>query len=183
MSRIGKQPITIPTGVEVKISGASVAVKGPKGSLDLTARSEVGVAIDDDGKNVVVTRERNSRAARAYHGLTRALIQNMVTGVSAGFSKTLEIHGVGYNAKMEGKKLRLNIGFCHPVFFDVPEGLTVECPKNTVIVVSGCDRQAVGQLTAKVRAVRPPEPYNAKGIRYLGEYIQRKAGKSFVSGD
>jgi len=181
MSRIGKQPIKIPAGVDVKVDGAAVAVKGPKGTLGLTVRQEVGVALD--GPEVVVTRERNSRQARAFHGMTRALIQNMVTGVSEGFSKKLEIHGVGYNAKKEGEQLRLAIGFCHPVFFDVPEGLTVECPTNTTIVISGCDRQAVGQLAAKIRAVRPPEPYNAKGIRYEGEKIQRKAGKSFVSGD
>jgi large subunit ribosomal protein L6 len=131
----------------------------------------------------VVERRLNSHPARAFHGMTRALIQNMVTGVSEGFRKKLEIHGVGYNAKIQGKSLRLQIGFCHPVDFDLPEGISVECPTNTSIVITGCDRQVVGQFAATVRAIRPPEPYNAKGIRYEGEYIQRKAGKSFVSGD
>jgi large subunit ribosomal protein L6 len=146
-------------------------------------RPEVAVAKSEDGSSLVVERRSNSRPARAFHGMTRALLQNMVTGVSEGFTKKLEIHGVGYNARVQGRDLRLAIGFCHPVDFEIPEGLTVECPTNVSIVISGCDRQQVGQFAAKVRAIRPPEPYNAKGIRYEGEYIQRKAGKSFVSSD
>jgi large subunit ribosomal protein L6 len=183
MSRIGKKPVGVPAGVEVRLQGGSVAVKGPKGELDLRLRSEVAVEQSEDGKQLLVTRTVNSRSARAYHGLTRALVNNMVVGVSEGFTKKLEIHGVGYNARVQGKALRLQIGFCHPVDFDIPAGLTVECPTNVKITITGCDKQAVGQFAAKVRAIRPPEPYNAKGIRYEGEYIQRKAGKSFVSSD
>ena len=184
MSRIGKQPVSIPSGVEIRFEGDSVAVKGPKGELDIRLRPEVAVEMGDEGKTLVVGRKRETRAARAFHGMTRALINNMVVGVSEGFRKKLEIHGVGYNARLQGSSvLRLQIGFCHPVDFDIPEGLAVECPTNTSIVITGCDRQMVGQFAAKVRAIRPPEPYNAKGIRYEGEHIQRKAGKSFVTSD
>jgi large subunit ribosomal protein L6 len=183
MSRIGKKPVRLPAGVEVRLESGSVAVKGPKGELDLELRPEVDVAKSEDGQSLLVERKSDSRPARAFHGMTRALVRNMVVGVSEGFTKKLEIHGVGYNARVQGRTLRLAIGFCHPVDFDIPEGLTVECPTNTSIVVTGCDKQGVGQFAAKVRAIRPPEPYNAKGIRYEGEYIQRKAGKSFVSSD
>ena len=183
MSRIGKKPVNLPAGVEVRLESGSVAVKGPKGELDLQLRPEVGVAKSEDGQALVIERKSNSRPARAFHGLTRALVQNMVVGVSEGFTKKLEIHGVGYNARIQGSSLRLAIGFCHPVDFDIPEGINLECPTNTSVVIQGCDKQVVGQFAAKVRAIRPPEPYNAKGIRYEGEYIQRKAGKSFVSSD
>jgi large subunit ribosomal protein L6 len=183
MSRIGKKPVNVPAGVDVTLEGDKVAVKGPKGQLDLRLRPEVAVEASEDGKALSITRTVENRSARAFHGLTRALVSNMVVGVSEGFTKKLEIHGVGYNAKVQGNALRLQIGFCHPVDFEIPEGLEVECPTNTTIVVSGCDKQEVGQFAAKVRAIRPPEPYNAKGIRYEGEQIQRKAGKSFVSSD
>ena len=183
MSRIGKKPVNLPAGVDVSLDGNRFAVKGPKGQLDLRLRPEVAVQKSDDGSTLNVERTVETRAARAYHGLTRALVNNMVVGVSEGFVKKLEIHGVGYNAKVQGQSLRLQIGFCHPVDFEIPAGLTIECPTNTSIVVTGCDKQEVGQFAAKVRAIRPPEPYNAKGIRYEGEQIQRKAGKSFVSSD
>ena len=183
MSRIGKKPVNLPAGVEVRLESGSVAVKGPKGELDLTLRPEVGVAKSEDGQSLLVERKNDSRPARAFHGLTRALVKNMVVGVSEGFVKKLEIYGVGYNARVQGRSVRLAIGFCHPVDFDIPDGLVVECPTNTSVVINGCDKQAVGQFAAKIRAIRPPEPYNAKGIRYEGEYIQRKAGKSFVSSD
>ena len=183
MSRIGKKPVEIPAGVDIRLEGDSLAVKGPKGELGLRLRSEVAVEQSEDGKSLSITRTVENRAARAYHGLTRALVSNMVVGVTNGFAKKLEIHGVGYNARVQGSSLRLQIGFCHPVDFDIPDGLTLECPTNVSIVISGCDKQVVGQFAAKVRAIRPPEPYNAKGIRYEGEYIQRKAGKSFVSSD
>jgi large subunit ribosomal protein L6 len=183
MSRIGKQPVSLPAGVQVRLDGDTVAVKGPKGQLDLRLRPEVSVEMGEGGKSVRVLRKVETRPARAFHGMTRALINNMVVGVSAGFMKRLEIVGVGYNARVQGKNLRLQIGFCHPVEFEIPKGLTIECPTNTSIVITGCDRQQVGQFAARVRDVRPPEPYNAKGIRYEGETIQRKAGKSFVSSD
>ena len=181
MSRIGNQPINVPAGVDVNLQAGSVTVKGPKGQLDMDLRPEVELELGEDGRVLTVKRKRENRSSRAFHGMTRALVNNMVVGVSTGFSKKLEIVGVGYNARIQGSALRLQIGFCHPVDFEIPKGLTVECPTNVSIVISGCDRQQVGQFAAKVRAIRPPEPYNAKGIRYEGEYIQRKAGKSFVT--
>ncbi|HED64628.1 MAG TPA: 50S ribosomal protein L6 [Planctomycetes bacterium] len=181
MSRIGRLPIEIPSGVDVAASGKVVTVKGPKGSLDMTIRPEIDVEIKD--REVVVSPNGAGapRDARAYHGMTRALLHNMVVGVSKGFEKTLDIIGVGWNAQAQGKKLTLNIGFCHPVEFDLPDGIEVETPKPTQIVVRGADRQAVGQFAAVVRAVRPPEPYKGKGIRYTDEQVRRKQGKSFGS--
>jgi len=181
MSRIGNQPITLPGGVSFDLKGRDVAVKGPKGDLALTLRPEIDVTVEDGTVNVTPNGHGSARTARAFHGLTRALLSNMVVGVSEGFSKHLEIIGVGWNAKVQGKQLVLNIGFCHPVEFDVPAGLTVECTNPTHITVSGADKQAVGQLCARVRKVRPPEPYKGKGIRYKGEVVRRKAGKSFGS--
>ncbi|MDG1500935.1 MAG: 50S ribosomal protein L6 [Planctomycetota bacterium] len=181
MSRIGKAPITLPSGVSLDLKGREVAVKGPKGNLSLTLRPEIDLTIDGP----TVTLEPNGsgapRAARAFHGMTRALVHNMVEGVSTGWSKTLDIIGVGWNAKVQGQKLTLNIGFCHPVDFDVASDLKVECPTATQIVITGPDKQAVGQLAARIRKVRPPEPYKGKGIRYKGEVVRRKAGKSFGS--
>jgi len=181
MSRIGKLPIPIPSGVSVEEKARRVTVKGPKGSLDLGLRPEVDVAVADGSVVVTPNGKGGARQARAFHGMTRALLNNMVQGVSQGYEKTLEIVGVGWNAKGQGKQLVLNIGFCHPVDIPVPDGLEVQTPNATSIVVTGIDRQAVGQLAAKIRAIRPPEPYKGKGIRYKGEVVRRKAGKSFGS--
>jgi large subunit ribosomal protein L6 len=181
MSRIGKQPIEIPGGVEVALKGRSVTVKGPKGTLALDLRPEVDLAIEDKSVTVSPNGSGPVQQSRAFHGMTRALINNMVLGVSAGYTKSLEIIGVGWNAQAQGNKLTLNIGFCHPVVFDVPQGLEVATPKPTQIVVSGADKQNVGQFAATVRAIRPPEPYKGKGIRYDGELIRKKQGKSFGS--
>ncbi|MBI4568453.1 MAG: 50S ribosomal protein L6 [Planctomycetes bacterium] len=182
MSRIGKKPIPLPPGVQVERQERTVTVKGPKGSLRLTLLREVEVEHDAPGKRLLVTRLGDTKNHRARHGLTRALLNNMVTGVTAGFAKTLDIEGVGYNARVDGKRLLLTVGYTHPVELDVPEGLTVKTPAPTEISVSGADRQMVGQFAAVVRRVRPPEPYKGKGIRYRGEVIRRKAGKTFVGG-
>ena len=181
MSRIGNMPIPVPSGVDIKEASRTVTVKGPKGTLTLGLRPEV--ELDIQGNEVLVKTNGSgaAREARAFHGMTRALLNNMVEGVSKGYEKSMEIIGVGWNAQGQGKKLTLNIGFCHPVIFDVPAGLEVETPKPTQIVVRGADKQAVGQFAAVIRAVRPPEPYKGKGIRYVGEYVRRKAGKSFGS--
>ena len=183
MSRIGNKPIALPKGVSVKIGKTSVEVKGPHGTVTALVHPAIKLSQDDDGKALRVARPNDSKIHRSMHGLTRSLVASAVEGVHTPFKKTLEIVGVGYTAKMEGKKLTLAIGFCHPVHFAVPETLTVETPTNQRIVVSGCDKQAVGQFAANIRRVRPPEPYNGKGIRYLDERVLRKAGKSFVSGD
>ena len=181
MSRIGKTPVAIPSGVTVTTSGDTVAVKGPKGELSIHTRPEVNVEVQE--KQVVVGLEADATEGenRAYHGLTRALIQNMVTGVTAGYERKLEIHGVGYNANLQGNKLTFNLGFAHPVSVDVPKGLTVECPNQTTVIVRGCDKQLVGELAARIRKLRPPEPYKGKGIKYDDEIIHRKAGKAFGS--
>jgi large subunit ribosomal protein L6 len=181
MSRIGSSPVAIPKGVEVNAAGGAVAVKGPKGELKLQHRPEVAVAVEGD--RVLVTRlgSEADRRVRAFHGLTRALIQNMVVGVSEGYEKKLEINGVGYNVKHEGNKLVFNLGFAHTVSVDIPAGITVECRNPTNISISGCDKQMVGELAARVRKLRPPEPYKGKGIKYIDEVIKRKAGKAFGS--
>ncbi len=181
MSRIGKMPVAIPSGVEVKQSGRNVTVKGPKGSLALDVRPEIDIEIADNEIRVTPNGSGAPRASGAFHGTMRALLNNMVLGVTEGYAKNLEIIGVGWNAQGAGKKLTLNIGFCHPVDFELPEGLAVETPKPTQIVITGADKHAVGQFAAKVRAVRPPEPYKGKGIRYVGEHVRRKQGKSFGS--
>ena len=177
MSRIGQQPITIPSGVDVKIDGGRVGVKGPKGELDYTLVGGVTVTRNDDG--LVVERADDSRSNRSLHGLQRSLIANMITGVSEGFTKELEIVGVGYRAQAQGpSRIELQVGFSHSVRFEAPEGVTFEVPQPTRIVVRGADKQRVGQVAADVRKVRPPEPYKGKGIRYADERVQRKAGKS-----
>jgi len=181
MSRIGKQPITIPAGVTVEEKSRRLTVKGPKGELKLDLRPEIDVKIDGALASVEPNGSGAPREARAFHGLTRALVQNMVDGVTQGFTKELEIQGVGWNAKASGQKLTLNIGFCHPVDFVLAKELSVECPSPTEIKITGTDKQAVGQMAARIRKVRPPEPYKGKGIRYKGEYVRRKAGKSFGS--
>lgn len=179
MSRIGKLPVAVPKGVTVESGDRSIKVKGPKGELSLSLRSEVEVAIE--GNQVAVTAKGGGRSARAYHGMTRALIANMVEGVTSGYSKTLDVHGVGWNVAVNGKKVVLNVGFCHPVELEIPQGVAVSCPSNTQVIVSGADKQAVGQLAASVRAARPPEPYKGKGVRYKDEQVKLKAGKSFGS--
>ncbi len=176
MSRIGKQPVIIPNGVEAKVSGQTLSCKGSKGSLEVTVKDGISVAVQDNA--IVVDRTAEDKLSRAMHGTTRALIQNMVQGVSAGFMKQLEIQGVGYRVQQQGSKLVFNIGFCHTVEVDAPEGITFNCPDQTHIDVSGIDRQLVGQVAANIRAIRKPEPYKGKGIRYVGEQVRRKAGKS-----
>jgi len=177
MSRIGVKSIAIPSGVTISVAGSMVAVKGPKGELkqELTK----GFSVKVEGTSASVARPGDEREQRAFHGLYRALLNNMITGVSKGFQRNLEIEGVGFNARVEGKdKLILNIGFCHTVDLKVPEGLTVETPKPTQIHIKGADRQKVGQFAAVVRKVRPPEPYKGKGIRYDNEVVVRKQGKA-----
>jgi large subunit ribosomal protein L6 len=177
MSRIGKQPITIPSGVEVTIDGSHVTVKGPKGTLEHDLPADI--AISREGDDLVVTRPDDERAHRALHGLSRSLVANMVTGVSEGFTRELDIVGVGYRAAAAGpKKLDLQLGFSHPVAFDAPEGVEFEVPAPTKIIVKGFDKQLVGQVAADIRKIRKPEPYKGKGIRYADERVLRKAGKS-----
>jgi large subunit ribosomal protein L6 len=175
MSRIGRSPIPLPAGVEFHCDAAVVTVKGPKGELSQRVPSEMLVEVGDD----VVTVKRPSDAGthRSLHGLTRSLIANMVEGVTNGFEKRLEIVGVGYRAGLKGKNLELQVGFSHPVVVEPPDGIEFETPQPTAILVRGIDKQAVGEIAAQVRALRPPEPYKGKGIRYAGEYVARKVGK------
>jgi large subunit ribosomal protein L6 len=177
MSRIGKQPISWKDGTKVSFSGALLTVEGGGTKLSQEFDPCVKLAIDESARTATLTRVDDSKRSRAMHGLYRALAANMVEGVQGGFAKKLEIQGVGYNAKMEGKTLVLNIGFNAPVKMPVPAGLEVEAPTPTSLVVKGADKQAVGQFAAEVRAVRKPEPYKGKGIRYEGEYVRRKVGK------
>ncbi|MBU4446792.1 MAG: 50S ribosomal protein L6 [Candidatus Marinimicrobia bacterium] len=175
MSRVGKKPIPVPENVEVTIKGHIITIKGPKGELFWEFTPEIGVVQQE--KEIVVTRESDNKTHRALHGLTRALIANMIEGVTNGFQKTLEITGVGYSAEMKGKSLWLKVGYSHPVLITPPEGIILTVPKNLMVTVSGINKQKVGQMAAKIRSVAPPEPYKGKGIRYQGEYIRRKAGK------
>ena len=176
MSRIGRKPIVIPSGVDVKLDGNNVTVKGPKGTLDSTIHPMMNVAMENG--EVVVTRPNDNKEARSLHGLSRTLIANMVEGVSEGFKKELEIQGIGYRAAKQGKDLVMNLGFSHQVIMPEPEGITVEVPEPTKIVVNGIDKQKVGQFAAEIREKRPPEPYKGKGIRYAGEYVPHKEGKA-----
>lgn len=176
MSRIGKKPVSLPSGVTVKRDGEFISVKGPKGELRQAVSDAINVAIE--GNEVIVTRPNDQAEARSMHGLTRTLIDNMVQGVSAGYTRRLEIVGVGYRAEVRGKGIMLNLGFSHPIFFFPPSGITVETPTPTSIVLGGIDKQLIGQVAAKIRSFRPPEPYKGKGIKYEGEQIRRKAGKS-----
>src|SRR5690606_16966200 len=180
MSRVGKQPIEIPSGVKVEVKGNKVVVQGSKGSLDVTFRPEVTVSVE--GNTVNVGRRNESKLAKALHGTTRALITNMIEGVTKGYQKNLDIVGVGWQGKMQGEKLVLQLGFCHTVDFDVPKGLKVHMPMNQRIEITGIDKQSVRQFAAEIRSARKPEPYKGKGVRYDGEKIVRKAGKSFVGG-
>ena len=176
MSRIGKMPVVLPKGVEVKQANGTLSVKGPKGSLQLSAHPDMNVVID--GGEVRVERPSDEKQHRALHGLTRSLITNMVIGVTDGFAKTLEIVGVGYRADLKGKGMTLSLGFSHTIEYTPDDGVSLECPNQTTIVVSGIDKQKVGQAAADIRAFRPPEPYKGKGIRYKGEHVRRKAGKT-----
>ena len=178
MSRIGKVPVAVPDKVKVAVNGSEVAVEGPLGKLKQTFLPIVTVKFDDAAKKVVVTRKDDTNQAKAVHGLTRALVQNMVEGVTKGYEKKLEIVGVGYLAALQKNKLQLRVGFANEVHMPIPTGLTVTVPDQTHIVIKGIDKQAVGQFAAEIRAVRKPEPYKGKGIRYDGEQVRRKAGKA-----
>lgn len=176
MSRIGKKPIEIPSGVTVTKDGNTVIVKGPKGELKNTFHSEMIINIEDN--TITVSRPSDAKEHRSMHGTTRSLLANMVDGVSKGFEKSLELVGVGYRAQKQGKKLVLNVGYSHPVEFDPEDGIEIDVPSNTKVVVKGYNKEKVGDLAADIRAVRPPEPYKGKGIRYEGEYVRRKEGKT-----
>ena len=176
MSRIGRKHIAVPAGVEVTINGSTVTVKGPKGTLAETFHS--GISIKNEGGFIIVERPNDDKEYRALHGLTRTLIANMVEGVTNGFSKTLEIVGVGYKAALANKTLTLSLGYSHPIIFKEENGITFEVPNSNVVVVHGIDKQAVGQIAAQIREKRPSEPYLGKGVKYTGEKIRRKAGKT-----
>ena len=176
MSRIGKKVITLPQGVTVAVEGNNITVTGPKGTLDFNFNNEMTVNVEESV--VTVVRPSETKTHRALHGTTRALINNMVQGVNEGFKKELRMVGVGYRAILQGTTLVISAGYSHPVEMEVPEGLTVEVPKNTLINVSGIDKQAVGEFAANIRGVRPPEPYLGKGIRYVDEHVRRKEGKT-----
>lgn len=177
MSRVGKNPVIFDDKVQVSVTPANeVVIKGAKSQLNIKMKPQVTAKVD--GKKVVLTRTAETKEARALHGLYRALVQNAVTGVTKGFTKGLELHGVGYRATVSGKKLELALGFSHPVVYDIPEGIEIKVDKQTAISITGPSRELVGQVAAKVRSFRPPEPYLGKGVRYAGEHLRRKAGKS-----
>lgn len=179
MSRIGKNPVPIASGVDVKVAGQDVTVKGPLGTLERTFHERVSIVVEDGEARVL--RQDEDRQTRALHGLSRALLANMVEGVSTGFRKELSIIGVGYRASLKGKDIELLVGFSHPVSVLAPDGITFEVPDQTRIIVSGIDKELVGQVAADIRKVRPPEPYKGKGIRYVDEHVRRKAGKAGVA--
>jgi large subunit ribosomal protein L6 len=176
MSRIGKKPVTLPKGVALEIQGHTVAVKGPRGELRRTLHPEMQVAMADG--HFTVARPSDDKRHKALHGLTRTLVQNMVDGVSKGFSKSLEIQGVGYKAEAKPYGVNLIVGFSHPVKYEAPKGIKISVENNTLVKIEGADKEVVGQVAAEIRAVRPPEPYKGKGIRYQGEHVRRKAGKT-----
>jgi large subunit ribosomal protein L6 len=176
MSRIGKMPVEVPKGVDFALQGQTVTAKGPKGNLTLEVHPDIEVKLEDG--QVTVHRPSDQPRHRALHGLTRSLLANMAEGVNTGFSKTLEIVGVGYRADMKGSGITINVGYSHIIDYPAPEGVTLEVPNQTTIVISGPDKQRVGQAAAEIRAFRPPEPYKGKGIRYRGEQVRRKAGKT-----
>ena len=182
MSRIGKQPVAVPGGVKIQVTNGTVRVEGPKGKLELTPHPRIKIQHDEAAKVVNVTRPDNERLSRSLHGLTRSLIANMVEGVTNGYTRRLEIQGVGYQAQLKkANTVALQVGFANQVVLEAPPGVTVTVPDPTHISISGADKQAVGQFAAVVRKVRPPEPYKGKGIRYEGENVRRKAGKAFGS--
>ena len=176
MSRIGKQPIPVPSAVQIQIEGQSIKVKGPKGELQREIHQDI--RMHEDGGKLLVTRPSDSPKHRALHGLTRALVANMVSGVETGYSKTLELQGVGYRAQQMGKNIQVAVGFSHPVDVQAPSGIELEVEGTSKIHVRGIDKELVGQVAAEIRSLRPPEPYKGKGIRYEGEYVRRKAGKA-----
>jgi large subunit ribosomal protein L6 len=176
MSRIGKSPIDVPSGVDVQVDGAHVKVKGPKGTLERSLDERITAAVDDG--TITFVRVDDERESRALHGLYRALVNNMVIGVSEGYRKELQAVGVGYRANLQGRKLELQLGFSHPVYVDAPDGIDFEVPEPTKIIVSGIDKELVGQTAADIRRIRPPEPYKGKGLRYVDEHVRRKAGKA-----
>jgi len=180
MSRIGKQPVAVPSGVKIGLAGQVISVEGPLGRLSFELRPEIAAKYDEGAKQVVLARADDSRQARALHGLSRALIQNMVVGVTKGYEKKLEIVGVGYLAAIQKGVLQLRVGFANEIQKPIPAGLTVTCPDQTHVVIRGSDKQMVGQFAAEVRAVRKPEPYKGKGVRYDGEVVRRKAGKAMT---
>jgi len=176
MSRIGRMPIQLPKEVKVSYDPPSIQVTGPKGALGCSIPR--GIAVSMDGGKLFVQRDREERSLKALHGLTRSLIANMVTGVTQGFEKKLEIVGVGFRAEVQGNLLKLSLGFSHPVLFPIPEGIKIEVEKQTLLTVKGINKQLVGTIAAKIRSIKPPEPYKGKGIRYLGEKIRKKVGKT-----
>ncbi len=176
MSRIGNKPITLPQGVTVTVNGQTVEVKGPKGTLSMDAHASMGIKIEDN--NITVERQSDTKTDKALHGTARALIANMITGVKEGYKKQLQMVGVGYRAQVQGSKLVVNAGYSQPVEIAIPQGLSVEVVKNTQITVDGIDKQLVGEFSANVRAIRKPEPYLGKGIRYTDEHVRRKEGKT-----
>jgi len=176
MSRIGKKPIDIPSGVKVDITNTAIKVESSKGKLNFDF--PYGVKVESKDNQIIVTRISDVKSYRMRHGLVRALIQNMVTGVTEGFTKELEINGVGFKAQVNGKNLVLNLGFSHPIEFEAPEGITIEVPKPTQVIVKGIDKQLVGEVAAEIRDFYKPEPYKGKGVRYAGEYVRKKAGKT-----
>jgi large subunit ribosomal protein L6 len=178
MSRVGKKPIPVIDGVKVTIGDRKVDVEGPLGKLSFTHREEIDVALSEDGKTISVSRHNDERESRALHGLTRALINNMILGVKTGYEKKLEVIGVGYLATIKGKVLQLRVGFANELQLQIPDVLEVKCPDQTHINIKGCDKQAVGQFAAYIRSLRKPEPYKGKGVRYVGEQVKLKAGKS-----
>ncbi len=176
MSRIGNKIVVLPAGVEVKQAGNDITVKGPKGELTRTFSSDITMNIE--GNEVTFTRPNDSKEMKTIHGTTRANFNNMVVGVSEGFQKALELIGVGYRAQLQGKKLVLSVGYSHQVEIDAPAGIEIEVPSNTSVIIKGIDKEVVGELAANIRGVRPPEPYKGKGIRYVGEFVRRKEGKT-----
>ncbi|MGV0715662.1 50S ribosomal protein L6 [Mycolicibacterium sp. XJ662] len=177
MSRIGKQPVLVPSGVDVTIDGQHVAVKGPKGSLELAVAEPIKVSRDDEGA-IVVTRPDDDRHNRSLHGLSRTLVANLITGVTEGYTTKMEIHGVGYRVQLKGNTLEFSLGFSHPVSVEAPEGITFAVESPTKFSISGIDKQKVGQISANIRRLRRPDPYKGKGVRYAGEQIRRKVGKT-----
>ena len=189
MSRVGKKPVPIIDGVKVSLAGNTVNVEGPKGKLSWTYRSEISVRVDESAKIVIVERQRDDRLSRALHGLTRSLIANMIEGCINGYSRSLELYGVGYGVQVQGQKFTVTCGYSHPVVFDIPAGITIEVATPQArgdneparFTVHGVDKQLVGEIAARIRKARPPEPYKGKGVRYADERVRRKVGKAFAA--